>query len=49
MNFLKRTSLIECTPDGLDGLGKHAVRMANEEGLLGHAKSVSIRFNKGHK
>ncbi|MBP03050.1 MAG: histidinol dehydrogenase [Rhodospirillaceae bacterium] len=49
MNFLKRTSLIECTENGLAGLGKYAIRMAREEGLTGHAKSVSIRLDEGHK
>ena len=45
MDFLKRTSLLECSADGLRSVAKHTVRMAEAEELGAHAKSVSIRLN----
>ncbi|MDX2224242.1 MAG: histidinol dehydrogenase [Rhodospirillaceae bacterium] len=46
-DFLKRTSIIDCTPQGLRAIGPAAVRMAEAEGLAAHARSVSIRLNVG--
>ena len=45
MDFLKRTSLIECTADGLKGIAKNTIQMAEAEELDAHARSVSIRLN----
>ncbi|NKB44175.1 MAG: histidinol dehydrogenase [Alphaproteobacteria bacterium] len=45
MDFLKRTSLIGCTADGLRLIGEGAVAMAEAEDLGAHARSVSIRLN----
>lgn len=45
MDFLKRTSLIGCTADGLRSIGKGAAAMAEAEDLAAHARSVSIRLN----
>lgn len=47
MDFLKRTSLIGCTADGLRSIGASAVEMAEAEDLKAHARSVSIRLNLG--
>lgn len=47
MNFLKRTSIIGCTADGLSSIGNGAVTMAEAEDLGAHARSVSIRLNLG--
>lgn len=47
MDFLKRTSLIGCTADGLRKIGPGAVSMADAESLDAHARSVSIRMNLG--
>ncbi len=47
MDFLKRTSLIGCTPNGLREIGKGALDMAEAENLSAHARSVSIRLNLG--
>ncbi len=47
MDFLKRTSLIGCTADGLRSIGASAVAMAEAEDLKAHARSVSIRLNLG--
>ncbi len=45
MDFLKRTSLIACTADGLKSVAKSTVTMAEAEELGAHARSVSIRLN----
>lgn len=47
MDFLKRTSLIGCTSDGLRKIGPGALSMAEAESLDAHARSVSIRMNLG--
>lgn len=44
-DFLKRTSLISCGPDGLAEIGADAVTMARAETLDAHARSVSLRLN----
>jgi len=46
-DFLKRTSLIDCTAAGLRAIGPDAVRMARAEALDGHARSVAVRLNIG--
>jgi histidinol dehydrogenase len=45
MDFLKRTSLIGCTAEGLRTIGRGALAMAEAENLTAHARSVSIRLN----
>jgi histidinol dehydrogenase len=45
MDFLKRTSLMACTADGLKTIGRSAIAMAEAEELAAHARSVSIRLN----
>ena len=44
--FMKRTTLLSCTPDALDHIGPAAVKLAEAEGLEAHARSVRIRLNK---
>jgi histidinol dehydrogenase len=46
-DFLKRTSLIDCTAEGLRAVGFDAVRMARAEALDGHARSIAVRLNPG--
>jgi histidinol dehydrogenase len=46
-DFLKRTSIIDCTAQGLRAIGPAAVRMAEAEALEAHARSVAIRLNLG--
>jgi len=46
-DFLKRTSLINCTAEGLRAIGADAVRMAQAEALEGHARSIAVRLNMG--
>ncbi len=45
LDFLKRSSILNCGPDGLRQVGGAAVRLAQEEGLDAHALSVAIRLN----
>jgi histidinol dehydrogenase len=45
-DFVKRTSIVKCSPDALAAIGPAAVKLANAEGLEAHGKSVSIRLNR---
>ncbi|MBT7508975.1 MAG: histidinol dehydrogenase [Rhodospirillaceae bacterium] len=46
LDFMKRTSMIECSSEGLNAIGPAAGTLARAEGLDAHALSVSIRLNK---
>ena len=45
LDFMKRSSLIACTPEGLARIGPAAVTLALAEGLDAHALSVQIRLD----
>jgi histidinol dehydrogenase len=45
-SFIKRTSLIEYTRQGLRELSQDIIRFAEAEGLDAHANSVKVRFEK---
>lgn len=45
LDFVKRTSILKCSPEGLRALGPAAIALGEAEGLSGHARSVSIRLN----
>ena len=45
-DFLKRTSIVSCTPESLAALGPAAMALADAEGLGAHGRSVSIRLNR---
>ncbi len=45
-DFLKRTSIVACTPESLAALGPAALALAQAEGLEAHGRSVSIRLNR---
>ncbi len=45
-DFLKRTSLVACTPQSLAALGPSAVALADAEGLAAHGRSVSLRLGR---
>ncbi len=47
LDFMKRTSLLECSAESLRALGPAAVELGTAEGLQAHARSVSIRLNLG--
>jgi histidinol dehydrogenase len=43
LDFMKRSSLVGCTPEALARLAPAAIRLAETEGLPAHALSLSIR------
>jgi histidinol dehydrogenase len=45
LDFVKRTSILRCNAENLRELGPAAIRLAEEEGLDAHARSVAIRLN----
>jgi len=45
LDFMKRTSLLKCSPDALRALAPAAVTLAEAEGLRAHGRSVTIRLN----
>lgn len=47
LDFMKRTTLVGCTPDSLRAIGPAAVRLAEAEGLGAHALSVALRLGAG--
>jgi len=46
MDFLKRTTIVRCTPDALAAIGPAALVLAETEGLPAHGLSVGIRLNR---
>ncbi len=46
LDFMKRTSMIECTAEGMNNIGEQVVTLAKAEGLDAHGLSVSIRMNR---
>jgi histidinol dehydrogenase len=47
LDFMKRTSILKCSPDALGALGPAAIALGKAEGLDAHARSVAIRLNRG--
>ncbi len=47
LTFMKRTSLLGCDPAALAALSGAALTLAEVEGLDAHARSISIRTNRG--
>lgn len=47
LDYVKRTSILRCGPDQLAAIGPAAVALAGAEGLDAHARSVTIRTNRG--
>ncbi len=48
LDFMKRTSLLKCSSDGLRHLATDAIVLAKSEGLEAHARSIAIRLNPQH-
>jgi len=46
LDFMKRTSLLFCTPAAIAMLGPDAIVLAEAEGLDGHARSIAARLNQ---
>ena len=45
LDFLKRTTLLSCTPASIAALGPDAIALAEAEGLDAHARSIAARLN----
>ena len=45
LDFLKRTSILECGPANFPVLAKPAIDLARAEGLDAHARAVELRLN----
>jgi len=45
LDFLKRTTLLSCSPGAIAKLGPDAIALAEVEGLDAHARSVAARLN----
>ncbi len=45
LDFMKRTSILKCSPQSLDALASAAIALGHAEGLHAHARSVAIRRN----
>jgi histidinol dehydrogenase len=46
LDFMKRTSILNCGPEQLAALGPSAIALGEAEGLDAHARSVAIRLNR---
>lgn len=46
LNFMKRTTLLRCSPESLRVIGPAAVTLAEVEGLEAHARSVARRLGQ---
>src|ERR1051326_535470 len=44
-DFLKRTTILSCGPEGLRAIGPAAITLAHAEGLDAHALSIALRLN----
>ena len=45
LDFMKRTSILKCSPESLRALGPAAITLGRAEGLEAHARSIAIRLN----
>jgi histidinol dehydrogenase len=45
LDFVKRSTLLSCTPGAVAALGPEAIALAGAEGLEAHARSVAARLN----
>ena len=44
LNFMKRSTLIQCSAASLERIGPAAITLAEAEGLHAHARSIDIRL-----
>jgi histidinol dehydrogenase len=44
LDFMKRTSILKCSPESLTALGPAAIALGKAEGLDAHARSVAFRL-----
>jgi histidinol dehydrogenase len=45
LDFMKRTTLLSCTPQTINAIGPAAITLAENEGLDAHARSIAARLN----
>jgi histidinol dehydrogenase len=45
-DFMKRTTLIDCSPAGIGAIGPAALTLAEAEGLGAHARSIAVRLER---
>ena len=46
LDFMKRTTLLSCTPTTINAIGPAAITLAEGEGLEAHARSIAARLNE---
>jgi len=46
LDFMKRTTLLSCTPGVIQQIGPDAITLAEAEGLDAHARSIAARLNR---
>lgn len=46
LDFVKRTTLLSCTPQTIASIGPDAITLAEAEGLDAHARSIAARLNR---
>jgi histidinol dehydrogenase len=46
LDFMKRTTLLNCTPQTINAIGPAAITLAEGEGLEAHARSIAARLNQ---
>ncbi len=46
LDFMKRTTLLECDPATIAKIGPEAIALAEAEGLDAHARSIAARLNR---
>ena len=46
LDFYKRTTIVHCNKESLGIIGKHAITLAEAEGLEAHAMSIALRIDK---
>jgi histidinol dehydrogenase len=46
LDFMKRTTMIECSPAGIAAIGPAALTLAGAEGLNAHGRSVAVRLER---
>jgi histidinol dehydrogenase len=46
LDFMKRTTLLSCSPGAIARLGPDAITLAQAEGLEAHARSIAARLNR---
>jgi histidinol dehydrogenase len=46
LDFMKRTTLLSCSPQTINAIGLAAITLAEGEGLEAHARSIAARLNR---